>query len=189
LAPVDSGALVGVKAEVAPSPVRVIQMGEVEPGNAIAMVAALREAIRNDEKVVTISIDSPGGSVGIGLALVSIFTEANRRGIEVRCEVAPYGMAASMAAVFLESPACAHRTIARTAALMFHEPSVQEVGGKEDDLRHLADLLADTNHRMAIIIAARMGIEAEEYERWVKNRDRWLSATEALSRKAVDEIR
>jgi ATP-dependent protease ClpP protease subunit len=170
---------------------RVLRLtGPIMPSPEIgALVEDLETAVNARVPEVTVEIDSPGGSVGIGFALIDLFREARRTGVVVHCRVVPDGMAASMAAVFLESPACSTRAMAPTSALMFHGVSVGDVGGKEDDLRRLADILADVNKRVAIVVAPRLGMTAAAYLAWITDRDRWVSADEALAMGGVDAVR
>jgi len=110
--------------------------------------------------------------------------EARAGGMKIHCRVD--GMAASAAAVIFET-SCDIREMAPDAALLFHEPGFAEVGGKEGDLRRAADSLADTNKRMAILVAPHLRMTAAQYMAWISDRDRWVSADEALSMGASDK--
>lgn len=164
---------------------RVLRLGPVMLPDVLDLAESLQEAMASREPSVTIVIDSPGGSVDTGLALVGMLKAARAQGMSVHCRVD--GTAASMAAVILEA-GCTTRTMTPGSALLFHEPSIRELGGTEHDLRRLADKLADVNRRIAILIAPRLGLTARQYEAWVRERDRWMDADESLEKGAVDAV-
>lgn len=147
------------------------------------MAEGLQDAMDAHESEVIIDIDSPGGRVDVGLALLGVMDAARKQGIILTCRVD--GMAASMAAIIFEA-GCTTRTMTPTSSLLFHEPAVREAGGKEGDFRRLADTLADTNKRMAILVAPHLHMTARQYAAWIADRDRWVSADEAKEMGAVD---
>ena len=147
---------------------------------------ALVQAVAKQPKSLTVIIDSPGGSVDEMLTIIELLniTRSEPDPIPVRCEVR--GLAASAAAIILEA-GCTTRAMTRSSQLMFHEPATI-ARGKEGDFRRTADDLADTNQRIATLIAWRMGMTAEGYSAWIRDRDRWLDAPGALKLGAIDEI-
>jgi ATP-dependent protease ClpP protease subunit len=162
--------------------------------SAIAVPAALdfaeqlQDVIDHPVPSIVVDIDSPGGSLAVGFALIDMLRTARGHGTSITCRVGPGAMAASMAAAIFESEGCEIRVMARGAQLLFHEPSVQDVSGKEHDLRRIADQLADANRRIGSLIAARMHMTADEYCRWIRGHDRWIDYSEALNHHAVDVI-
>jgi ATP-dependent protease ClpP protease subunit len=60
--------------------------------------------------------------------------------------------------------------------------------GNEGDYRRVANQLADTAHRIVIMVAPHLGMTARLFEAWVADRDGWLSADEALEMGAVDGV-
>lgn len=135
------------------------------------------------EDIVIVDIDSPGGSVNVMLSIMRQMDQARKQGMTIRCRVD--GMAASAAAVIFET-SCDIREMDSGASLLFHEPSLSDMGGKEGDLRRAADALADMNKRMAILVAPHLRMTAAQYIAWVADRDRWLSADEAKAMGAAD---
>lgn len=162
------------------------ELGPVAIPQVLPLVVELQEAIKNHEPEFQIDIDSPGGSVGVGLGLLGLMKEAKKQGMVISCRVVEDGTAASMAAIVFLS-GCTKRSMAPTASLLFHEPALREVdGGKEGDIRRVADLLADTNKRLAILVAPRLKMTAASYMAWIHDRDRWVSVEEAKAMGALD---
>ena len=172
-----------VAAAVAPSPIRHIELGPIGFIETIKFRAELEAAAEAKEPSIVVDIDSPGGSVGTMLRIMGQMKAARAGGMKIHCRVD--GMAASAAAVIFET-SCDVREMTSDSALLFHEPSISEAGGKEGDLRRTADSLADTNKRMAILVAPRLHMTAAQYMAWIADRDRWLSADEALAMGASD---
>jgi ATP-dependent protease ClpP protease subunit len=173
---------------------RLLHLGPVRPLDSLGLVVGLQEVIEAGTPRVTIDIDSPGGSVVLGLQIMDLMRDAQANGTTITCRVGNNAMAASMAAVILVA-ACDRRLMSPTAQLMFHEPALRgEFAGKEHDFRRVADSIADTNQRMAILVASHMvradGTRwtAAEYRAWINDRDRWVDAAEALEMGAVDKL-
>lgn len=165
-------------------PPRHLELGPVTLPDVLPLAEELQEAIDHKEPEVIIDIDSPGGSVGTGLALLGMMGAARKQGMVITCRVD--GMAASMAAVILEV-GCTTRSMTPDSALLFHEPAISEVGGKESDFRRIADMLADMNKRIAVLVAPHLkGWTAARYMAWISGRDRWVSVDEAKEMGAVD---
>lgn len=163
---------------------RHLNLGEVTVEGMTPLVRGLAAAVKNHEEVVIVDIDSPGGEVYTGLAVARIMIAADKAGTKTLCVVD--GMAASMGAYLLQ--ACSYRVMTRRSQILFHEPAVSEVGGKEGDLRRVADTLAELNHMLAIFVCGKLKISVPEFEARIKNRDYWLSPDEAMALGAVDVV-
>ncbi len=172
--------------------VRHVDLGEVSPIETIGLIIGLQAAVENHEKAITVDIDSPGGSVAVGLNILDRLHEAQKGGMKVTCRVGPNAMAASMAAIILES-GCDVREMDPTASLLFHEPAMG-TQGKQGDFERAAGDLEDTCRRTAILVAPHLKHKdgsrwsATEYMAWIKGRDRWVDAVEALEIGAIDEV-
>lgn len=172
--------------------VRHLELGPIRLPAVLPFALGLSDAVDSKESEVIVDIDSPGGSVDVGLSIINAMQAAHRGGMKLTCRVGDNAMAASMAAAILEA-GCTTREMAPTAALLFHEPAVPEAGrGNEHDFRRLSDALADTNRRMAILIAPHLKHAggsrwtADEYSAWIAGRDRWVDHAEAIAMGAVD---
>lgn len=151
---------------------------------SIEFLTELAKAVDDKVPEVRIVIDSPGGSVSTMFEMIDLARKGQAQGMVVKCKVD--GMAASAAGIFLQA-ACSEREMTRASQLMHHEPAMGGEG-KEWDFRRAADHLADTNRRIATLIAWRMGMTADEYEAWIKDRNRWEDAAGALAKGFVDTV-
>jgi ATP-dependent protease ClpP protease subunit len=159
-------------------------IGPVDGDTSGEFIVALRAAVKRGEPFVNVTIDSPGGDVFEGLAIIEEMRAAARAGTRTVCVVD--GLAASMGHVILQ--ACDVRLMKRTAVLMAHEVAVSGVGGKPDALRRLAQRLDDIGHWLAIMESARMNITVEEFEARIKDREWFFGAAEAVAVGAVDGV-
>jgi ATP-dependent protease ClpP protease subunit len=163
------------------SSVGAADIGEIAAGNLDEAASVLTEA----PDVVMFTIDSPGGSVRVGLAFIELMKQAQARGTVIHCTVD--GMAASMAAVIFER--CDVRLMKRDAALMFHTVSISGVEGNQWEIERLAQYMAGLNKRLAILASVKMRISLAEYEARVRDFDWWLGWEEAIAVGAADGLR
>lgn len=159
-----------------------ISIGEINAENAGVLLAEI--VLKSAPAVVRLRIDSPGGSVGVGLAFIDIMRAAQESGTSVQCTIPSGGMAASMAAVIFER--CDVRTMEKGAALMFHTVSVGAADGNQWDLERLARRMAAWNKEIAILASAKMTITLSEYEQHVADFNWWLGREDALAVGAAD---
>ena len=164
--------------------------GPISTLESLDFIVELAKAVEDKEAAIHVTIDSPGGSVNTMFGIIDLMREGQANGMKVRCTVR--GMAASAAFIILEA-GCQDRAMTRGSQLMVHEPATS-AQGKEGDFRRIADDLADTNRRVATLIAHRLlnldgtRMTADQYEAWIKDRNRWVDWAEALQRGAVDRV-
>lgn len=133
---------------------------------------------------IEVQINSPGGDIFSGLALVDFIKDLRRRGHEVTAVC--YGMAASMGGVILQ--AAEHRVMGENAFLLLHEGSLLAFG----DFAHVEDevaLMKKLHERILALFAERSNLSRREIERKWKRKDWWLNADEAVKLGFVDEVR
>jgi ATP-dependent protease ClpP protease subunit len=170
------------KAEAAPAPkVAYAKVGPVY----VEYLADAAAIIAEHAPVIYLSIDSPGGSVGVGLRFIKIMREAKEAGSTIHCSVD--GMAASMAAVILQE--CDVRIVHRQSMIMFHGVSVGGAEGNQQDFERLVQDLRSVNKMLAIMASHRLTISLAEYEARVLGTDWWLGWEEALEVGAADYLR
>lgn len=162
---------------------RVIFLGEdVNPHTANLVVAQLLHlAYEDPKKDIKLYINSPGGSVYDGLAIIDTMNY-----IEPDVQTIGIGLQASMGAMLLSSGAKGKRFALPNARIMIHQPSSgtegkitdQEIALKEGI--YLKKLLAE-------MFAKNTG---KKYDQVVKDmdRDNWMSAEEAKKYGIIDEI-
>ncbi|HZG88713.1 MAG TPA: ATP-dependent Clp protease proteolytic subunit [Pseudonocardia sp.] len=130
---------------------------------------------------ISFHINSPGGSVTAGMAIMDTMEF-------VECDVATYavGMAASMGQFLLSAGAPGKRYALPHAAVLMHQP-LSGVGGTESDIVIQSQRLTRLKRQMAELTARHTG---QSVERIVAdaNRDRWFTATEARDYGLVDHV-
>jgi ATP-dependent Clp protease protease subunit len=173
----------------ADEPVDVVQVDHLDlalygPVGAETVLPLMDAIEAFQPRTVTLRIDSPGGSVGAGLALVDTMRNAQRHGTAFVCVVD--GWAASMAAYILQT--CDLRLMTRQSAVMFHTVSLGHAEGNQWDFERLARRMAGVNKMLSIFIAGRLGMPLAEYEARVDDRDWWLGYEEALAVGAIDGV-
>lgn len=163
---------------------RIIFMGDqVTPETANLVVAQLLFLASEDPKRdIKLYINSPGGSVYDGLAIIDTM---NYIGPDV--QTIGVGLQASMGAMLLSSGAKGKRFILPNARVMIHQPSYgtgqAKVTDQEIELREGLFL----KKRLVEILAKQTGKSAMQVEKDM-DRDNWMSAEEALKYGIVDEI-
>lgn len=159
--------------------------GKIDEGNDGLLLAAI--VLESAPRAIHLMIDSPGGSVRVGVGFIEIMRSAQESGTVILCTIPSGGMAASMAAVIFER--CDVRTMERGSALMFHTVSVGGVEGNQWDMERLARYMASLNRRLAILASAKLSISLAEYEARVADNDWWLGWEEAVAVGAADASR
>jgi ATP-dependent protease ClpP protease subunit len=131
---------------------------------------------------VLVRIESFGGSVSAGFEVVRLLEQS---GADTTCEVG--AVAASMAAIILESPGCRHRVLRPWSVLMFHGVSAEPADRvSERDARALVGMLAALNLSVARMVAPRVGLTEQEYLARVAS-EWWVVGSDAG--RAADEVR
>ncbi len=130
---------------------------------------------------ISFHINSPGGSVSAGLAVLDTMDF-------VECDIATYavGMAASMGQFLLSAGTPGKRYALPRASILMHQPS-SGVGGSESDIVIQAQRLKRLKREMAELTAQHTGQPVERIEADF-DRDRWFSATEARDYGLVDHV-
>jgi ATP-dependent protease ClpP protease subunit len=145
------------------------------------------DIVRPEDKAITIFINSYGGDVPAGFAVMEMVNRL-RSEYQIPVTMIVTGVAYSMAAVVLQS--ASHRVMGELSTLMLHSPS-WVLAGKDaqifQDYERLAD---DYKRQLGRIFAERTGHKtAEWWSRFIySERDRFLNAKECLEMKLVDEV-
>ena len=156
--------------------------GEIDDDSANAVVAQLLFLQAQDpEKEVSMYINSPGGSVTAGLAILDTIKM-------VKCPVATYcvGQAASMGAILLASGAKGRRFALPHARIMVHQPW-GGAQGKASDIEITAREILRLKDVLNGILAEAAGKTSEAVVQDT-DRDHFMSAEEAKAWGIVDNI-
>ena len=156
--------------------------GEIEDGMANAIVAQLLFLQAEDDKrEISMYINSPGGSVTAGLAILDTMKM-------VKCPVATYcvGQAASMGAILLSAGEKGRRHSLPNSRIMIHQPW-GGAEGKASDIEITANEILRLKKILNQILADGSGKTLDEVTKDT-DRDHFMSATEAQKWGIVDKV-
>ena len=162
---------------------RIIFLGEdVNSHTANLIVAQLLFLAHEDpKKDIKLYINSPGGSVYDGLAIIDTMNF-----IQPDVQTIGIGLQASMGAMLLSCGAKGKRYILPNSRVMIHQPSSGTEGKITDQEIALKEGIF-LKKRLAEIFAKNTGKDIKTVEKDM-DRDNWMSAEEALQYGIVDEI-
>lgn len=133
------------------------------------------------EKDISLYINSPGGEVYSGLAILDTMNFI-KPDVSTIC----VGMAASMAAVLLACGAKGKRFCLPNSMVMIHQPS-GGASGQQTEIEIVAQEIKETRHNLNRILSDATGQPIKKVERDTE-RDHYLRAEAALSYGLVDRI-
>jgi ATP-dependent Clp protease protease subunit len=162
---------------------RVVFLGDqVTPETANIVIAQLLHlAYEDPKKDIKLYINSPGGSVYDGLAIIDTMNY-----IEPDVQTIGIGLQASMGAMLLSSGAKGKRFALPNARIMIHQPS----SGTEGKITDQEIALKEGIYLKKVLIdmmAKNTGKTAKEIEKDM-DRDNWMSAEEAQKYGIIDEV-
>jgi len=163
---------------------RVVFLGrEVDDEMANLIVAQLLHLESEDpDKSIALYINSPGGSADAMFAIYDSMQHI-RPAVHTTC----IGMAASAAAVILAGGEEGERSILPHGRVMIHQPHIGGLGGQASDIEiHAAEIVRQKE--MANEILARHTGKSVDQIRRDTDRDRWLTADQAVEYGLVDTI-
>lgn len=162
---------------------RIVFLGEdVNPHTANLVVAQLLFLAHEDpKKDIKLYINSPGGSVYDGLAIIDTMNY-----IAPDVQTIGIGLQASMGAMLLSCGAKGKRFILPNSRVMIHQPSSGTEGKITDQEIALKEGIY-LKKRLAEIFAKNTGKSLEQVEKDM-DRDNWMSAEEAKKYGIIDTI-
>ncbi len=162
---------------------RIIFLGEeINSVSANLVVAQLLHLESQDaEKDISLYINSPGGEVYSGLAILDTMNF-----IKPRVSTICVGMAASMAAVLLSAGAKGKRFCLPHSKVMIHQPS-GGAQGQQTEIEIVAEEIKKTRRELNQILSDASGQPIEKVQADTE-RDNYLTAAEALDYGLIDRI-
>lgn len=162
---------------------RIIFLGEeINSVSANLVVAQLLHLESQDaEKDISLYINSPGGEVYSGLAILDTMNF-----IKPQVSTICVGMAASMAAVLLSAGAKGKRFCLPHSKVMIHQPS-GGAQGQQTEIEIVAEEIKKTRRELNQILSDASGQPIEEVQADTE-RDNYLTAAEALDYGLIDRI-
>ncbi len=165
---------------------RIIFLGEDVNATTASLVVAQLLFLESEDpdKEINLYINSPGGSVTDGLAIVDTMNY-------IKCPVSTtcIGLAASFGAVLLANGEKGRRYATPNAEILIHQPLIGGHGitGQTTDIKIHAENMIKTRERLNKILSDRTGKPLEQIMQDTE-RDHYMTAEEALEYGLIDEI-
>ena len=165
---------------------RIIFLAEDVNATTASLIIAQMLFLESEDpdKEIYFYINSPGGSVTDGLAIVDTMNY-------IKCPVSTFcvGLAASFGAVLLANGEKGKRFAMPNAEILIHQPLIAGGGisGQTTDIKIHADQMIKTRERLTKILADRTGKPVEQVMKDTE-RDNYMTAEEALEYGLIDEI-
>ncbi|MFK4935373.1 ATP-dependent Clp protease proteolytic subunit [Lactococcus garvieae] len=162
----------------------IMLIGQVEDGMANSIIAQLLFLDAQDStKDIYLYINTPGGSVSAGLAIVDTMNF-----IKSDVQTIVMGIAASMGTIIASSGTKGKRFMLPHAEYMIHQPMGGTGGGtQQTDMAIAAEHLLKTRRTLEKILAENSGQSMEKVHADAE-RDNWMTAQETLDYGFIDEI-
>ena len=164
---------------------RIIMLtGPVEDNMTNSVIAQLLFLDAQDNtKDIYLYVNTPGGSVSAGLAIVDTMNF-----IKSDVQTIVMGVAASMGTVIASSGAKGKRFMLPNAEYLIHQPMGGAGSGtQQTDMAIVAEHLLRTRNTLEKILAENSGKSVEQIHKDAE-RDYWMSAQETLEYGFIDEI-
>ncbi len=156
--------------------------GPIDSNVANIVIAQLLFLESEDpKKDITLYINSPGGEIGSGLAIVDTMHHIKPDVVTV-CT----GMAASMGAIILSQGTKGKRFMLPNSEVMIHQP-LTGVEGQASDIQITANHIQRLKEKLTKMLSDATGQDYKKVEK-DKDRDYWMTADEAKKYGIVDQI-
>lgn len=157
--------------------------GPIDDDTANIVIAQLLFLQSEDpNKDISLYINSPGGSVTAGLAILDTMNHI-KNDVSTIC----IGIAASAASVILSAGAKGKRFSLPNSEVMIHQPWAEGLGGQATDIEIRAKHIVKTREILNKILAKNTGQTLAKIEKDV-DRDFFMSAEEAKKYGIIDKI-
>ena len=157
--------------------------GAVTDELAESVICQLAWLSRVGSQPIALVIDSPGGSVSAGLAIVDMM-----KGIECEVRTHALGMAASMAAIILACGQKGARTVSPLSDVLIHQPLMGGMGGQASDIALAAESIVRKKRQLNKLLAEATGKTDREIEA-ATDRNNRMSSEEAVAFGLADSVR
>lgn len=164
---------------------RIIFLGEqVDSSSASVVIAQMLFLESEDpEKEIHLYINSPGGSITDGMAIVDTMNY-------ISCPVSTIcvGLAASFGAVLLANGEKGKRFATPNSEILIHQPLISGgLAGQTTEIKIHADHMVKTREKLNKLLSEKTGQSLEQIEKDTE-RDHYMTAQEALEYGLIDEI-
>lgn len=137
---------------------------------------------RDNTKDICLYINSPGGSIDAGLAILDTMNY-------IKCDVSTIcvGLCASMGAVLLTSGAKGKRFALPHSKIMIHQPLIENASGQASDIKIVAEQILKSREVINEILSSTTGQSRKKIEEDT-NRDYYLTSLEAKDYRLIDKV-
>ena len=135
------------------------------------------------DKEISFYINSPGGSITDGMAIVDTMNY-------IKCPVSTIcvGLAASMGSVLLTCGAKGKRFATPNSEILIHQPLISGgLAGQTTEIKIHADHMVKTREKLNKLLSEKTGQSLEQIEKDTE-RDHYMTAEEALAYGLIDGI-
>src|SRR5438105_3293363 len=161
-------------------------IGDIEKDTARGCIERLRELAAENNRPITLFINSAGGNVTDGLAIHDSIRHIISRGIEVAVIV--QGMAYSMGSIVLQAASERRRLTFPHSWIMIHEPAKWAGWQSTTAAAQHLERLKQMQDQIYKILSSRSGKPLRQIIRDTKRTDFYLDAQSALDYGLVDGI-
>jgi ATP-dependent Clp protease protease subunit len=161
-------------------------IGDIEKDTARSCIERLRELAADNNKPITVYINSAGGNVTDGLAIHDSIRYIVSRGIEVTVIV--QGMAYSMGSIVLQAASEGRRLAFPHSWIMIHEPAKWAGWQSTTAAAQHLERLKQMQDQIYRILSSRSGKPLRQIIKDTKRNDFYLDAVKALEYGLIDAV-
>src|SRR5258706_2795337 len=161
-------------------------IGDIEKDTARTCIERLREMANENDKPITVFINSAGGNVTDGLAIHDAIRHVIRRGVEVKIIV--QGMAYSMGSIVLQAASDGKRLAFPHSWIMIHEPAKWAGWQSTTAAAQHLERLKQMQDQIYKILSLRSGKPLRQIIKDTKRTDFYLDAPAALEYGLIDGV-
>lgn len=160
---------------------KIFLFSEIDDNVAMEIISQLEYLDSEGKEEIKLYINSPGGSVSAGFAIVDAMTRC-RSDVSTICT----GIAASMGAFILSCGTKGRRFATPLSEIMIHQP-LGGAQGQATDIQLAAEHITKIKNKLHEILAENTGQNIETISRDC-DRDFWMNAEEAVKYGIVDSL-
>src|SRR4051812_37680086 len=161
-------------------------IGDIEKDTARATIERLRELASENNRPISLYINSAGGNVTDGLAIHDAIRHIISRGIEVTIIV--QGMAYSMGSIVLQAASDARRLAFPHSWIMIHEPAKWAGWQSTTAAAQHLERLKQMQDQIYKILSSRSGKPLRQIIKDTKRTDFYLDAEKAMEYGLIDAV-
>ena len=161
-------------------------IGDIEKDTARSCIERLRELANENDRPITVYINSAGGNVTDGLAIHDAIRHVVSRGIEVTIIV--QGMAYSMGSIVLQAASAGRRLSFPHSWIMIHEPAKWAGWQSTTAAAQHLERLKQMQDQIYKILSTRSGKPLRQIIKDTKRNDFYLDAQKALEYGLIDAV-